>query len=143
MKTFSPTPQDIDRKWYVIDASGQILGRLATQVARILCGKHKPEYAPHMDMGDFVIVTNCNKIAVTGKKRAQKIYYRHSGYVSSLKSTTLEDMLAKHPERVIVQAVKGMLPRNALSRKMLKKLKIYSTAEHPHQAQTPIPYVLS
>lgn len=143
MKTFSPTPQDIDRKWYVIDASGQILGRLATQVARILCGKHKPEYAPHMDMGDFVIVTNCDKIAVTGKKRMQKIYYRHSGYVSSLKSATLEDMLTKHPERVILQAVKGMLPRNALSRKMLKKLKIYSGSEHPHQAQTPTPYVLS
>lgn len=142
MKTFSPTPEDIKRTWYTIDATGQVLGRLATQIARILCGKHKPEYTPYMDMGDFVIVINCEKIAVTGNKLLQKKYFRHSKYVGSLKETLLIDMLKKHPERVITHAVKGMLPRNTIGRAMLKKLKVYSGSVHPHAAQSPQVYTL-
>ena len=110
MKTFSPTPKDIDRKWYVVDAQDQVLGRLATQIAHRLRGKHKPEFAPHMDNGDFIIVVNCDKIKVTGTKMDKKLYYRHSGWVGGLKSTTLADMLAEKPERVLVAAVKGNIP---------------------------------
>lgn len=142
MKTFSPTPKDVKRTWYTIDATGQILGRLATQVARLLCGKHKPEYTPYMDMGDFVIIINCEKLIVTGNKLLQKKYFRHSKYVGSLKETLLIDMLKKHPERVITHAVKGMLPRNTLGRAMLKKLKVYSGSVHPHIAQCPQEYTL-
>ena len=142
MKTFSPTPKDIDRKWYVVDAQDQVLGRLATQIAHRLRGKHKPEFAPHMDNGDFIIVVNCDKIKVTGTKMDKKLYYRHSGWVGGLKSTTLADMLAEKPERVLVAAVKGMLPKNRLARQMLKKLKVYAGPEHPHTAQQPQPLTL-
>ena len=142
MKTFSPTPKDIDRKWYVVDAQDQVLGRLATQIAHRLRGKHKPEFAPHMDNGDFIIVVNCDKINVTGTKMDKKLYYRHSGWVGGLKSTTLADMLAEKPERVLVAAVKGMLPKNRLARHMLKKLKVYAGPEHPHTAQQPQPLTL-
>lgn len=142
MKTFSPTPKDIDRKWYVVDAQDQVLGRLATQIAHRLRGKHKPEFAPHMDNGDFIIVVNCDKIKVTGTKMDKKLYYRHSGWVGGLKSTTLKDMLAEKPERVLMAAVKGMLPKNRLARHMLKKLKVYAGPEHPHTAQQPQPLTL-
>ena len=142
MKTFSPTPKDIDRKWYVVDAQDQVLGRLASQIAHRLRGKHKPEFAPHMDNGDFIIVVNCDKIKVTGTKMDKKLYYRHSGWVGGLKSTTLADMLAEKPERVLVAAVKGMLPKNRLARHMLKKLKVYAGPEHPHTAQQPQPLTL-
>ncbi len=142
MKTFSPTPKDIDRKWYVVDAQDQVLGRLATQIAHRLRGKHKPEFAPHMDNGDFIIVVNCDKIKVTGTKMDKKMYYRHSGWVGGLKSTTLSDMLAEKPERVLMAAVKGMLPKNRLARHMLKKLKVYAGPEHPHTAQQPQPLTL-
>lgn len=142
MKTFSPTPKDIDRKWYVVDAQDQVLGRLATQIAHRLRGKHKPEFAPHMDNGDFIIVVNCDKIKVTGTKLENKRYYRHSGWVGGLKSTTLQDMLATKPERVLMAAVRGMLPKNRLARHMLKKLKVYAGPEHPHTAQQPQPLTL-
>ena len=137
MKTFSPTPKDIDRRWYVVDATGQVLGRLASQIAHRLRGKHKPEYAPHMDNGDFIIVVNCEKITVTGTKMTHKKYYRHSGWVGGLKTTALGDMLAEKPARVLATAVRGMLPKNSLGRAMLKKLKIYAGPEHPHAAQNP------
>lgn len=137
MKTFTPTPKDITHDWYVVDAGGKILGRLATELARRLCGKHKPEYAPHMDMGDFIIVVNAEKLAVTGRKLDQKMYYRHSGYPGGLKEANLRTMLDTKPEDVLMKAVKGMLPRNRLGRAMLKKLKVYRGPEHGHQAQQP------
>ena len=137
MKTFSPTPKDINREWYLVDAENQILGRLAAQIAHRLCGKHKPEFAPHMDNGDFIVVVNCEKIRVTGNKLADKMYYRHSSYVGGLKSTSLEKLLAKKPQLALMHAVKGMLPKNRLGRAMLKKLRIYAGPEHPHTAQTP------
>ena len=139
MKTFSPTPADIDRQWYLVDATDQILGRLAAQIANRLRGKHKPEFTPYMDNGDFIVVVNCEKIRVTGTKLQDKKYYRHSEYVGSLKETALEDMLAQKPEEVIRKAVRGMLPKNRLGRTLLKKLKIYAGAEHPHAAQAPKP----
>jgi ribosomal protein L13, bacterial type len=139
MKTFSPTPKDINREWYVVDADNQVLGRLAAQIAHRLRGKHKPEFAPHMDNGDFIIVVNCEKIRVTGNKMADKMYYRHSGYVGGLKETSLEKLLAKRPQLALMHAIKGMLPKNRLGRAMLKKLRIYAGAEHPHAAQTPAP----
>ncbi|MDO4840536.1 MAG: 50S ribosomal protein L13 [Desulfovibrionaceae bacterium] len=142
MKTFSPTPKDIDRQWYVVDAQDQVLGRLASQIAHRLRGKHKPEFAPHMDNGDFIVVVNCEKIRVTGTKMDKKNYYRHSGWVGGLKSTSLGDMLADKPERVLMAAVRGMLPKNRLSRDLLKKLKIYAGPEHPHTAQKPQPLTL-
>lgn len=142
MKTFTLTPKDIDRKWYVVDAQDQILGRLASQIANRLRGKYKPEFSPHMDNGDFIIVVNCEKIKVTGKKLAEKEYYRHSGWVGGLKEASLGQMLAKHPRRVITHAVKGMLPKNRLGRAILKKLKVYVGPNHPHQAQKPEPLVL-
>jgi large subunit ribosomal protein L13 len=141
MKTFSPTPKDITREWFVVDAEGKVLGRLAAQIAHRLRGKHKPEFAPHMDNGDFIVVVNCEKLKITGKKLAQKRYYRHSGYVGGLKATPLEKMLDKKPEFVLMHAVKGMLPRNTLGRALIKKLKIYAGAEHPHSAQQPKPLV--
>ncbi|CAK7068205.1 MAG: 50S ribosomal protein L13 [Desulfovibrio sp.] len=137
MKTFSPKPEDINRQWYIVDAEDMILGRLATMLAHRLRGKHKPEFAPHMDNGDFIVVINCEKIKVTGNKLANKKYYRYSGYVGGLKETNLETMLATKPSQVLTKAVKGMLPRNRLGRAMLKKLKVYAGSEHPHTAQNP------
>jgi large subunit ribosomal protein L13 len=137
MKTFSPTPADIKRSWFVTDADGQVLGRLASRLAHRLRGKHKPEFAPHMDNGDYIIVVNCEKIRVTGNKLTGKIYYRHSGYVGGLKEQSLEKMLASKPHQVLMHAVKGMLPKNRLGRAMLKKLRVYAGPEHPHAAQTP------
>ena len=137
VKTYSPKAADIQREWFVIDAKDQTLGRLATQVAVLLRGKHKPMFAPHMDVGDYVIVLNCDKIRVTGRKLDQKFYYRHSGYPGGLRGEPLRDTLRKHPERVIQTAVRGMLPKNRLGRKMIKKLKIYAGDTHPHQAQKP------
>ena len=137
MKTYSVKANEIKREWYLINAEGKTLGRLASEIAKILKGKHKPIYSPHLDCGDYVIVINAEKIRVTGRKLDQKIYYRHSGYPGGLKSITLREQLAKHPERVIKAAVKGMLPKNRLGRKMLKKLKVYAGASHPHQAQKP------
>ena len=142
MKTFSPTPKDINREWFVVDAQDQVLGRLASQIAHRLRGKHKPEFAPHMDNGDFIVVVNCEKIKVTGKKLTDKKYYRHSGWVGGLKTTRLGDMLADKPARVLTAAVRGMLPKNRLGRAMLKKLKIYAGTEHPHTAQNPQPLTL-
>ena len=139
MKTFSPKPGDIQRDWFVVDADSRILGRLATQIAHRLRGKHKPEFAPHVDNGDFIVVVNCEKIRVTGNKLADKKYYSHSGYVGGLRAITLETQLKKHPERVLEHAVRGMLPRNSLGRALLKKLKIYSGPAHPHTAQNPQP----
>ena len=135
MKTYSTRAKDIERQWHVIDASGKTLGRLATQVATLLTGKHKPMYVPHLDTGDYVIVLNAAKVRVTGKKAKQKNYYRHSGYPGGMRAVTYEDMMAAHPTRVIEHAVKGMLPHNRLGRAMFKKLKVYAGDEHPHQAQ--------
>ena len=139
MKTFSPTPKDIDRQWHMVDAENQVLGRLAAQIAHRLRGKHKPEFAPHMDNGDFIVVVNCEKIRVTGSKPSQKMYYRHSGYVGSLKEISLEKLLASKPHLVLMHAVKGMLPKNRLGRAMLKKLRVYAGSDHPHSAQAPKP----
>ncbi len=137
MKTYSPCEKDLNREWFIVDAKDQILGRLASQIAHRLRGKHKPEFAHHMDNGDFIVVINCEQIKVTGNKLKNKQYHRHSGYVGGLKSITLEKQLQKKPEEVIREAVKGMLPRNSLGRNMLKKLKIYVGSEHPHAAQNP------
>ncbi|MCD4686694.1 MAG: 50S ribosomal protein L13 [Anaerolineae bacterium] len=137
VKTYTPKPDDIQREWFVIDAKDQTLGRLATQIATLLRGKHKPIFAPHVDVGDFVIVINAEKIRVTGKKLDQKMYYRHSQYPGGLKQRTLRELLDMFPDRVIEKAVKGMLPKNKLGRKMIKKLKVYAGETHPHQAQKP------
>lgn len=137
MNTFMASPSTIDRKWYVVDATGMTLGRLASEIAKILRGKHKPIFTPHMDTGDYVIVVNAEKVKVTGKKLDQKIYYRHSGYVGGLKETTLKDMLKRHPERVLRYAVKGMLPKGPLGRQMFKKLFVYIGPDHKHAAQKP------
>ena len=137
MKTFVATPENRQRDWVVVDATGLTLGRLATQIADRLRGKFKPEYTPHCDVGDFVIVINAEKIAVTGKKRTDKLYHRHSGYPGGLRTRTLNDMLERQPEEVIRKAVKGMLPRNRLARQQLRKLKVYAGPDHPHQAQKP------
>ena len=142
MKTFSPTPKDIQRDWFVVDAEEKILGRLASQLAHRLRGKHKPEFAPHMDNGDFIVVVNCDKIKVTGTKMADKKYYRYSGYVGGLKATPLATVMERKPTMALMHAVKGMLPRNRLGRALLKKLKIYAGAEHPHVAQNPKPLTL-
>ena len=138
MKTYATTAGDIERQWHVIDAAGQTLGRLASQVAKLLMGKHKPIYAPYLDAGDYVIVINAAKVKVTGRKLTEKIYYRHSGYPSGLRAITLKEMLAKHPTRVIEHAVKGMLPDTDLGRRMFKKLKVYAGESHPHQAQVAV-----
>jgi len=135
MKTYSPKAKDIEREWWVIDATDKALGRIATQIAKLLMGKHKPIYAPHIDTGDYVVVINAAKMKVTGKKAEQKIYYRHSGYPGGLKSQRFEELFGKDPSRVMELAVKGMLPHNRLGRAMFKKLKIYPGNEHPHQAQ--------
>lgn len=135
MKTYSTKASDIKREWHVFDASGKTLGRLATEIAQLLKGKHKPIYSTHLDTGDFVIVINAEKVRVTGNKAKQKVYYRHSGYPGGLKAVTFEKMLEKHPTRIIEHAVKGMLPKNPLGRAMIKKLKVYEGPIHPHQAQ--------
>ena len=137
MKTWNAKPGEIDRLWYVVDAEGKTLGRLATQIADMLRGKGKPQYTPHVDTGDFVVVVNAEKIVVTGKKLDDKIYYRHSGYPGGLKSRSLRDELARRPTEVLRKAVKGMLPRNRLARAQMRKLKIYAGPEHPHEAQSP------
>ena len=137
MKTFMASPATIDRKWYVVDAEGQTLGRLASEVAKVLRGKNKPIFTPHIDTGDNVIVINADKIQVTGKKLDQKIYYHHSDYVGGMKETTLKEKLAKKPEQVIELAVKGMLPKGPLGRRMYKKLHVYAGPEHKHAAQKP------
>ena len=136
MKTYSAKPSDIQREWHVIDASGKILGRLATEAAKLLIGKHKPIFTRNLDTGDFVVIINADKIRVSGDKARQKLYYRHSGYPGGLKSTTLEQMMQTNPTRVIEHAVKGMLPHNRLGASMLKKLKVYVGDTHPHLAQT-------
>lgn len=137
MKTYSPVPTDLKREWFVVDATDKVLGRLATAIAHRLRGKHKPGFAPHMDGGDFIVVTNCEKIKVTGDKLNQKMYYKHSLYTGGLKSRTLQQMLEKNPELVIIQAVRGMLPKNRLSRQIIKKLKVFVGSEHTHAAQKP------
>jgi len=137
MKTYNAKKEDITRNWYVIDAEGQILGRIASEVARRLRGKHKPVYTPYMDAGDFVIVVNAGKVSLTGKKLSEKVYYHYSGYPGGLKKTYAGKLLNDSPERVLVSAVKGMLPKNSLGRKMLKKLKVYVDNDHPHEAQCP------
>jgi len=137
VKTFTPKPTEIDRKWYVIDARNQILGRLASRVAHILRGKHKPIFAPHVDTGDHVIVVNAEKIRVTGRKAQLKRYKRYSGYPGGLKEKVYEDLIETHPERILEHAIKGMLPKNRLGRKMYKKLKVYAGDQHPHLAQQP------
>ena len=139
MKTYVAKPTDRERNWLVVDANGQTLGRLATRIADALRGKRKPEYTPHIDTGDFVVVVNAEKITVTGDKLNQKRYYRHSGYPGGLKSRTLAEMLERRPEEVIRKAVKGMMPRNRLARRQITKLKVYAGPEHPHQAQKPQP----
>jgi len=143
MKTYVATPASRERNWLVVDASGKTLGRLATQIADALRGKRKPEYTPHVDVGDFVIVVNAEKISVSGNKRTEKRYYRHSGYPGGLRSRTLGEMLERRPEEVLRLAVKGMLPRNRLGRAQLRKLKIYAGADHPHAAQQPEPMEVS
>lgn len=142
MKTYSARAEDVRRQWHLIDADGKTLGRLATEVARRLRGKHKPEYTPNVDTGDYVVIINADKIHVTGRKMADKVYYHHTGYIGNLKSITLEKQLAKRPESVIEMAVKGMMPRGPLGRAMFKKLKVYAGAEHPHAAQQPQPLEL-
>jgi len=139
MKTFSAKPETVRRDWYVVDASGKTLGRLATEIARRLRGKHKPEYTPHVDTGDYIIVVNAGDVKVTGRKLQDKMYYRHTGYIGNLKSTNLEKLLAEKPERAIQYAVRGMMPKNPLGRAMYKKLRVFAGAEHPHEAQQPKP----
>ena len=143
MRTYSPKSGDVQRQWHVIDATDVVLGRLASQVATLLRGKHKPIYAPHVDTGDFVIVINADKVALTGNKREAKLAYSHSGYPGGLRATPYAVLLEKHPEKAVERAIKGMLPHNSLGRNMLRKLKVYAGPEHPHQAQGPKPYEIS
>ncbi len=142
-KTPIPTQDSLEAKWYVVDAADQRLGRLATEIAMILRGKNKPTFTPHMDTGDFVIVVNAEKVAVTGKKRTQKLYRRHSGRPGGMKVETFEKLLARVPERIVEQAIKGMLPKNSLGRKLFTKLKVYTGPTHPHQAQHPEPLIIN
>ena len=142
MRSYIPKMDEITREWVVMDASDQVLGRLATEVARLLRGKHKPDFTPHLDTGDFVVVINADKVRLTGAKMDDKVYYRHSGRPGNLKSETARERMDKYPERVIQAAVWGMLPKNRLGRKLLKKLKVYSGSEHPHQAQQPKTHTL-
>jgi large subunit ribosomal protein L13 len=138
MKTYQATKEELDRKWYLVNAEGKVLGRLSTELAKILKGKNKPTYTPHLDTGDFVIVVNAGKVTLTGKKLKDKIYYHHTGYPGGIKQMTAEKLLAKKPTEMIRMAVKGMLPKNSLGRQMLRKLKIYAGPNHPHEAQRPI-----
>ena len=140
MKSYMARPLEVERKWYVVDAEGQTLGRLATEIATILRGKNKPQYTPHVDTGDFVVVVNAEKVAVTGRKAEQKVYRRHSGYPGGLKETSYEQMMERRPTEILRRAVKGMMPKNRLARQQLRKLKIYAGPEHPHAAQNPQPY---
>lgn len=139
MKTFSAKPHEVRRDWYVVDATNKTLGRLSTEIASRLRGKHKPEYTPHVDTGDYIVVVNADKIRVTGKKMQDKMYHRYTGYIGNLKSMSLEKLMQHAPERALQHAVKGMLPRNPLGRKMLSKLRVFAGPEHPHAAQQPIP----
>jgi len=139
MKTFSAKPAEVRRDWYVVDATNKTLGRLSTEIARRLRGKHKPEYTPHVDTGDYIVVVNAEKVRVTGNKLEDKIYHHHTGYIGNLKSVPLKKMLDEHPERVIEKAVKGMLPRGSLGRQMYSKLRVFAGPEHTHAAQQPIP----
>ncbi|MDA0632474.1 50S ribosomal protein L13 [Nonomuraea sp. MCN248] len=143
MRTYSPKPADVQRQWYVIDATDVVLGRLASHVATLLRGKHKPIFANHVDTGDFVIVINADKIALSGNKLEQKKAYRHSGYPGGLRSVTYGELMEKRPDKAVEKAVKGMLPKNSLGRKMIKKLKVYAGPEHPHQAQQPVPFEIT
>ena len=143
MRTFSPKPADVQRQWHVIDATDVVLGRLAAQAATLLRGKHKPIFAPHIDTGDFVVIVNAGKVALTGSKRDQKMAYRHSGYPGGLKKVPYSELLEKRPERAIELAVKGMLPHTTLGRQMLSKLKVYAGPDHPHQAQKPVPFEIT
>ncbi|CAA9232737.1 MAG: LSU ribosomal protein L13p (L13Ae) [uncultured Acidimicrobiales bacterium] len=143
MRTFSPTPDDIQRAWHVVDAEGMVLGRLSTEVARILRGKHKPIFVPHMDTGDHVIIVNAAKVVLTSDKAEKKIAYRHSGYPGGLRETSYTDFMAKRPEEAVRKAIKGMLPKNRLGRSMLGKLKVYAGPTHPHHAQNPAPLDLA
>jgi large subunit ribosomal protein L13 len=143
VRTFSPRPGDVDRRWHVIDASDVVLGRLASQTAQLLRGKHKAVYAPHVDTGDFVIIVNAEKVALTGSKRDQKIAYRHSGYPGGLKATGYTELLATKPTRAVEKAIAGMLPKTRLGRQMLSKLKVYAGPEHPHAAQKPQPFAVN
>jgi large subunit ribosomal protein L13 len=138
-KTFSAKKESIERCWYIVDAEDKVLGRLASEVAKVLRGKHKPIYTPHVDTGDHVVVINANKVRLTGNKLEKKVYYRHSGYPGGIKSTTAKELLEKKPEAMVEKAVRGMLPKNRLGRAMFKKLKVYAADEHPHQAQRPVP----
>jgi large subunit ribosomal protein L13 len=142
VRTFTQKQAEIERDWYVVDAAGETLGRLASKIAPILKGKHKPSYTPHLDCGDFVVIVNAEKVRVTGRKLDQKFYHRHSGYPGGLTSISLKDQLDKHPERVLEAAIRGMLPKNRLGRRMIKKLKVYAGSAHPHQAQQPKPLEL-
>ena len=137
MKTFSAKEHDIDRNWYLVDAQNKTLGRLSTEIAKRLCGKHKPIYTPHVDTGDYIVVVNASKIRVTGNKMTDKVYYRHTGYIGNLKSENLETMLEKYPEKVLMKSVRGMLPKNKLGRAMIKKLRVFAGPEHTHIAQQP------
>ena len=143
MRTYSPKPADITRSWHVIDATDVVLGRLASQAAQLLRGKHKAIYAPHMDTGDFVVIINADKIAVSGKKRTDKVLYRHSGYPGGLRATSVGELLDAHPEKLVEKAVIGMLPHNSVGRQMARKLKVYAGAEHPHHAQKPEPFEIT
>ena len=140
MKSYMARPREVERKWRLIDAEEQTLGRLATEIARVLRGKDKPQYTPHVDTGDFVVVVNAEKVVVTGRKAEQKVYYRHSGYPGGLKKTSYEEMLERKPTEILRRAVKGMMPKTRLGRQQFKKLKIYAGPEHPHEAQQPEPY---
>ena len=140
MKSYMARPREVERNWYLIDAEGQTLGRLATEIARLLRGKNKAQYTPHVDTGDFVVVVNAEKVVVTGRKAEQKVYYRHTGYPGGLKETSYEVMLERKPTEILRRAVRGMMPRTRLGRQQLRKLKIYAGPEHPHEAQNPQPY---
>jgi large subunit ribosomal protein L13 len=143
VRTYSPKPGDVQRQWHVIDATDVVLGRLASQAATLLRGKHKPMYAPHVDTGDFVVIVNADKVHLSGNKREQKRAYRHSGYPGGLRSVTYADLLERNPHKAVEKAVKGMLPKNSLGRQMLSKLKVYAGPEHPHQAQQPVPFEIT
>ncbi len=143
MRTYTPKPGEVEQTWYVIDATDVVLGRLASHVATLLRGKSKPQFAPHVDTGDFVIVVNADKVALTGAKREQKLDYRHSGYPGGLRATSYVELLEKNPRRAVEKAVKGMLPHTTLGRAQLKKLKVYAGPDHPHQAQKPVPFEIS
>jgi large subunit ribosomal protein L13 len=140
MKSYMARPHEVERRWHLVDAQGQTLGRLATEIARLLRGKNKPQYTPHVDTGDFVVVVNAEKVVVTGKKAEQKVYYRHTGYPGGLKETSYKVMMERKPTEILRKAVRGMMPRTRLGRQQLRKLKIYAGPEHPHEAQDPQPY---